>query len=377
MSCESMQELEAQWIGQALSALEQFTVVFAQLGAAHEPLRTTLSTVGDKSVDLASDRDVSLFPIEKQQRIVLTGLEQFVDSPHKLGDLREQTLRAVTTTNARVLLVSRVPRICYAETPGSSILEDAKFIAPPLVEAETDGAPETRLPAMASKDFDHFQDLLRTIFVELGSAVCASLDHAIFEAGLGETECLEALPPREFESLCGSGLTIKTGGARLWSVEKRFTEVKSVLSDVVSTSVVPQYAYDRIYGYLFSLERQIRNAVRVRAIEEWPSKWRTQVLNGDLGDKVLERAGEDAYRTARSVAELRDPLEWLTLGELLQIRGREEIGLLGLDKRLWDRLADDVVPVRNRLTHMRLVRPEDLSQVRRWAQVITQALTPK
>jgi hypothetical protein len=41
--------------------------------------------------------------------------------------------------------------------------------------------------------------------------------------------------------------------------------------------------------------------------------------------------------------------------ELLLLRERKEFGSLGMDPVLWRRLAAEVSPIRNRLTHMRLV----------------------
>ncbi len=117
----------------------------------------------------------------------------------------------------------------------------------------------------------------------------------------------------------------------------------------------------------------IRRKVRSAAIEQFGARWRAQVVGGDLPNKILERARGEAYPGAVSLKEIRDPLEWLTLGELLEVATHGFMGL-GLDSVVWRKFAQDVLPARNRLTHMRLARRGDRELIGMWAVQVRKRL---
>jgi hypothetical protein len=105
------------------------------------------------------------------------------------------------------------------------------------------------------------------------------------------------------------------------------------------------------------MERMIRRSIRQRAVDAWSGNWRQQCLTGDLPAKVLERATEAAYPAANSIKLIRDPLEWLTLGEQLDLKNRGEIGDLACPTRFGENFSSDIMPIRNRLAHMRTLHP--------------------
>ena len=95
---------------------------------------------------------------------------------------------------------------------------------------------------------------------------------------------------------------------------------------------------------------------------------------GGLATEVLKRAQLDSSLSAVSVRELRDPLEWLTLSELLDIITSKRIGGLGVALHIWQKFREQVLPIRNRLSHMRLLKSRDEETVSIWVGVIRQTL---
>jgi hypothetical protein len=89
---------------------------------------------------------------------------------------------------------------------------------------------------------------------------------------------------------------------------------------------------------------------------------------------VLERARKDAQPSAGAVKELRDPLEWLTTVELLELREERELGDLGLESYLWTKLRNSVVPIRNRAAHMRFIGAQDARTVRNWRKIVLKSV---
>ncbi|WP_146247654.1 hypothetical protein [Curtobacterium sp. MCLR17_040] len=271
----------------------------------------------------------------------------------------------------RIVLVSAAPRVAYPPVPGSSLFEDAKFVSGPLapVLEMTASAPELVLPA-CNDGHAPLRTVLEAALRELGLELCASLDHALFEAVLDPADMFATLTSREVEALRGASLIRMTSSGPEWTMPLRIGELRDALSEVLSEQTDTQDAMAAVFAGLWSIERSVRRALRIRAMELWGPGWRRQVLAGDLKEKVEGRAKASAYAAASSVSQIRDPLEWLTMGELLETRGRGEIGDLGLEGPLWKTLANEVLPVRNQISHMRLLRPSDLATVLKWAKVV-------
>ncbi|ALV40066.1 hypothetical protein AU252_01870 [Pseudarthrobacter sulfonivorans] len=91
---------------------------------------------------------------------------------------------------------------------------------------------------------------------------------------------------------------------------------------------------------------------------------------GGLQPEILRRAQLDTNVTAKSVTDLRDPLEWLTLGELMDLVRSEKFNNLGIEAAIWRKFQEQVVPVRNRLAHVRMLKSEDAEVVSMWAKMI-------
>jgi hypothetical protein len=170
--------------------------------------------------------------------------------------------------------------------------------------------------------------------VELASEIltCYSAKHRVGEY---RRPCREVLDtPFECPRTAGS-IDRRRNGEPRWSMPRRFGEMKEALSDVLAQCTETQTSVTEAFRSLWALERSIRQTIRTRAKTSWGPSWRQRVLSGDLPDKVLERAGVAAYAAAKSIREIRDPLEWLSLGELLDTRSsRPEIGDLGVEKAI-------------------------------------------
>jgi hypothetical protein len=274
------------------------------------------------------------------------------------------------------ILLSSHPRIAYSAVPGSSLLEDARFAHGPLIpaaELKLDADPCHRWP-LCKEEAVSLDEILRQSLDELGVEVCASLDHAMFEAMLAPSDVFVTLGAREIEALEGASLVSISNGVASWAVKNRLGELKDALSDALAANTEVQESVNSVFRELWVIERSIRRALRSRAKVVWGKSWRQQVLGGDLPAKVLERASVAAYAAAKSLAEIRDPIEWLTLGELLETRSRQPIGELGIESTLWTLFASEMLPIRNRLSHMRLMRSEDIPMVMKWARVMERKL---
>lgn len=353
------------WVQGIHQKASRLRILFLQLGTSNEPARRAL-IASSETVRTAQDYLVNGISGGTTGPLIIDQLEALKDpvAASQMGALRERVFNDVDS-GLSVVLVSRAPRIAFPPVVGSALIDDAGLAhAPTLKCAGADDWPvcmEDGIPG----DVAVYQ-----VLTELGIDLCASLDRVVYESLLTGEDALGAFNARELEALDGSSLTAHDGAARAWNFPKYLLPLKKALDNVLADALDPQEQLADVSAGLWKIERIIRQAVRNRAIATWGENWRQQCLNGDLPAKVLERATESAYLGAASLKQLRDPLEWLSLGELLQLKDRAEIGNLGLTPVHWRQFGAQVMPIRNRLAHMRSLRPEDAVEVTKWRRVL-------
>lgn len=365
------------WLNDLSKLTTRSRLVLTTLGHAHDPIRVALWSISEHVLTVSDylSRD-SLS--ETPALVVLSDLESLcLDATEygRLGALRER-VNADLDDEINFVMVSRFPRIRYPKVPGSALLEDAKVLFPPLAPIATGTTPDPAsiLPVYSASDSPQLTTIIEIVLQELGDEVLSSLDRALFESIGKQDEVISLLSPRVVEALQGAGLVTLNNDAYFWTMPTRFGELKQCVADALACMTHTHGSLTETFGALWSLERSIRRAMRAKALTVWGPTWRQESLSGDLPRKVLERATGDAYVAAKSIKEIRDPFEWLTMGELLDVRKRTQFGGLGLEEVVWKRLASEILPVRNRLSHMRLLQDGDLSTVRTWQRVLARKL---
>ncbi|UUV29899.1 hypothetical protein NQK81_34830 [Amycolatopsis roodepoortensis] len=172
-----------------------------------------------------------------------------------------------------------------------------------------------------------------------------------------------------------AGLAHVVDGGFAFTTPRLLWKFRDAIGDVMASHVSPQTDLAEVTDGLWYIERCIRKALRDAAINEPNVKnWRKSLLHKNTAATALGRARSDAYVGALSVAELRDPIEWLSLPELLEVVRSDRFGGLFWDKVSWDRFSQQIVPIRNRLSHMRLLKKGDKATVRKWANLLKEAV---
>lgn len=358
-------------------------LVFVQMGSAFEPMREAI--LGGMPGGRTNAKDLLKAPegTLAEPSILVTSVEEFVSAGWSvnggLGALRE-IISARVDSGQDVCLVSRAPRVAFGNIPGSSVLDDAALVTLALLSADEcpDGAGQAvgwKLPSVTYGDCPEIIEAFVEILGELGFGVLTALDHALYELDPRSAEGLRFLPKRDLEALRGAGLVeVGVAGAVSLTVPRRLTQLKDALADLLGQATTPPVEYASVADGLWYLERTVRAAVRARAIAESGARWRGAIVSEGMAAEVLKRAQLDANPTAVSIRELRDPLEWLTLGELLDIAQSGHSNQLQMDAVLWRRLSEQVVPVRNRVSHMRYLKSSDPELVMMWVGIVRQHL---
>lgn len=356
------------WLADIRARLARSSILFLQVGSAHEPARVALLNSGMKVVsvrDYIAGEEGDHFG-----DLIICDLEDLVieTSGGRLGELRAVVHERVEA-GGRTILLSRSPRRAFPDVAGSSLLHDAAFAHAPFVRAST----VADLPASLGGE-EESSDLLVVVLKELGGEICGVLDRVIYESVLTDGEALSALEAREREALDAAGLTYPDGGERVWNFSWHFSEIKNALDEVIPHMLVPQAGFQQVCSGLWEIERLIRRRLRLELIKIHSNGWKSASFEEDLREKVLERAISGGYLAASSIKHVRDPLEWLSLGELRGIVLKQRVNGLGIQSRIWSKFDDEVLPIRNRVAHMRLIHPGDGLVTSKWVKVLRGAL---
>lgn len=144
---------------------------------------------------------------------------------------------------------------------------------------------------------------------------------------------------------------------------------RKALAAALSNVLEAPARWESVVADLFFIERFLRRALAALLEDRYGRNWRTR-LPDDMQIRVIESFQRDASARSREIADVERPLDWITLGDLFELiprfSGSER--LAGLSVTDWRIIADNILPVRNRVSHMRLLRDDDRQAVRnaRW-----------
>lgn len=341
---------------------KNFKVSFTHLGHAHRAVRTCLLEL-DGALLFDSPRAYLDADPTNDQFVIILGVEGLAAGSVSMGVLRERVFREMEL-GSYFSLISGLPKNEFPVTPGSDLIADAKQV---FVEETGDAATCTGCPSTES----HIQACL----ADAGTEAIEELSTRIWEGGDSPLSGLNACRRSSQNAFRGTGL-VKLDGDRLaWTDWCDQREIRSKIAFVSAASLDESSALSAVYGDLWFVERLLRNTIRGALVERSGASWKTSLGNDGLLREILERAQADSHPMATSVKELRDPLEWLTTTELLDLRESLSLGELGMPKLLWRRIRTEVVPLRNRVAHMRLISQNDAVESAMWRKVVRKHLS--
>ena len=204
---------------------------------------------------------------------------------------------------------------------------------------------------------------------EVSLSTLMELERALFEANAQAHEIVGLLSPVPCTELRGAGLLRRGESGTLEPFDPRIlSELGVAVSAAVASQTDAPPGFGEIAEHLFSIERMIRLQIRLHETSIRGDRWRRDLLSAHVEREVVDRAQLDAFPNVTKAHQLRDPLEWLSLGELLEIAHR--LRLLGKGERYWSTIKRDLSPIRNRISHMRLPLEEDRRTAKRiWHQI--------
>lgn len=326
---------------------------------------------------------------DEQSLLVLRGVEDLAESDEALGHLRAAVQKWLAHEGVAVLILLRCARSMVQNFRGSALIDDARRLKPPICAIE-DLCPHDSSAAVcdcadvlvrANANWGlarRWALAIRT--ATSGNEKRRSVDLATIQA---YRDSLAMLPPRIVSELhyylvnqgrptasvnemdSGTpGALIEVGVCRLvddgeLDLNPWFKELPDVQSCVIAhmRDLANATQQDReIWDGLFTLERRLRILVAGHIESQSIA----------LPDSLIEVA----IRRLDGPGSPLDPLDYVSLDQLLETA--RDLGVrppLG-DARFWDRALIELVPVRNRSAHFRYSHPNDLQRVRQYGRLL-------
>lgn len=346
--------------------------------------------------------------------VLVVGFESLVEAAdgnrcQKLSNWRAAVQDLLSRCDeARIVLQSRVPKTSLGGCPGSQLIIDATpaflradpfaLVAaarsasnlPPdelerwahwygnragLVLALADQAdPEAGRKQRLADANEQAEKEYIAAFEELGPDVVATIDHYVTELEQFELDFSELDAP-VVDALRGAGFvdSVDDGQTIVLLPGRDQPRMRSALRTVVDSTLQLPSGYLQSVQKLWLIERGLRWEVRqILADRHGRTEWIRHIpLPEDTQSRVVSRAAQDAFPRAESCQDLPNPLEWLTLGELIDmILSHDTIRPFGVSDAIWLRMRAELAPVRDRIAHMRLLRDGDERIVGRWQRQV-------
>src|SRR5581483_9572382 len=398
-------------LGSILDELHTFPVLFVHAGSLFCPDLVEASVLaGLKSRGLEPmliDADEPASDIGGARALVIRGLDRVASSADRctlLARLRSWAMQHASA-GVRMVVLSHVPKLRLSGCPGSQLILDARTVfltcpddtqvaealtktgldpgqrrhveelasgRPGLVKALVDAAKTFGEAAEASAEkrqraIGVLRNALTASVSEAGWEVASYLDRLLFEEQTDRIDC-NATAPLIREALRGTGLATQESDHEMVILSSRLLPLlREAVRETVDRLFTPPAAVSETIIGLWEIERRLRRVIQEAAIARHSANWRQHVIGGDIERRVKERATAETLQIVDKITDLGNPLEWLTLEELLAIVNEPEgLDAQGYPRSYWRRISSELIPVRNRLAHTRLPAPGDADVVTKW-----------
>lgn len=389
--------------------LRRFPIVFVHAGCLFNPQAVVDGLIEELS---AYGRPVTVhdvresLPRDSDSDHVLVGFDALIltaDRCERLAQLRASAMVALDD-GRRLIALSRPPKARLLGCPGSQLILDArtKFLAPltagvakdvlaaagvenkqavfaaeassglpALIAAFLEGHTSAAGEAKVARGLvlEHMRRLLREAFTELGPEVTTAF-HRVVEQG--DPEIGADLDPLIVEAFRGAGVAAidgSTQAVRLQVPDRIRSIYVEAARSVIDSTVEPPEAVTGILAGLWEIERRLRYRLQRLSVDRAGNSWRSLVMSdAELRTRILERVSHDRASTVSEMEAVANPLEWMTLDELLQLIEEQAAWACPPEAPVgfFRRMRSDLPAVRNRAAHCRLPELRDGEVVERW-----------
>lgn len=292
----------------------------------------------------------------ESQYPLVDGSSVTIDSAsHRMRYLRDNELTDIPGINAKdIQLITRF-------SGGSRAIADA------LVELTRSDFPRDEQISEAERVTT---EILTRTLKELGPELLAWLERWVLERDVLDVSTTDLRNDALFELRASGVCEMNSVDERIKLFAPPHTAAwRAALDVALSELLEPAAQWKLVVADLFFIERRLRRALAALLKSRYGKKWGTRLPEGMQG-RIIESFRRNASARAREITDIGRPLDWVTFGDLFELipRFSPNDRLEGLSATEWRTIADTILPVRDRVSHMRLLRDGDAQAVRnaRW-----------
>jgi hypothetical protein len=405
------------WYAELATDVTRRRRIFAQVGSFHRTA-TFDRDVSDALVDAGLQPVV--YPVDSLAKtlettdlqpgvvVVVPDFESVLRSAHPDIHLRRcrPNLQHAGEVGAAWLVVSRVPESRYPLIDGSTVtidsarhrmhyLPDDKLSGLPGVTAKDAGviarfsggsrAIADALVRLITSDLPHDEqitaagrvttEVLTCTLKELGPELLAWLERWVLERDMLSISIADVRNDALFELRASGACEMDPVDERVELFAPPHTATwRKALDAALSDLLEAPAHWESVVADLFFIERRLRRALATLLESRYGKKWGTR-LPEDMQSRIIESFRRNASAGVSKITDIARPLDWVTFGDLFVLipRFSPSDRLEGLSVTDWRTIADAILPVRDRVSHMRLLRDGDRQAVRNTRWRITNA----
>lgn len=313
--------------------------------------------------------------------LVLVNFDALLNISH--GRIWMRQLRPAVVTllaqDTRLIVASGRPQSDFPAIDGSSLATDCtQYICPPLSVGAIEGDVPTEtavqtlensaglrgivsdlLAARAGASMSPsratliIQAKIEQTMLQCGAEVVAFLEREVLVGRLRDFQ-VETLNPKIAAILLGSGLGVTNVRTDTLAILAGIDDalVHAAIESAESSLTKPPRPWEHIAGALFTFERACRRVL----IEH--SRDRTELIEAlsAYSEKIRNNFKAEYGAAAPSLENMPNPARWIDLSDLLEIMisASANARVAGFSHAQWSRAKNDILPLRNKIQHMRL-----------------------
>jgi hypothetical protein len=391
--------------------------IFAQVGSFHRTatfesdIQGALLDAGLRPVECRVDklaRTLDTADLEPGAVVVVPDFEEALLLAHPEAYLRRcrPNLQHAGEVGAAWLVISQVPESRYPLVDGSSVTIDSasyrmrclhkdKLSGLPGVTARDVGtiarfaggsrAIADSMIGLLASDLPRAEqvaearrvtmEVLSCSLKELGPDLLAWLERWVLERDMLNISTADVRNDALFELRAAGIGEIDPVDERVRLFAPPHTATwRKALDTALSDLLEAPTQWESVVADLFYIERRLRRALATLLDGRYGRNWGTR-LPEDMRGRIIESFRRNASARVHDITDIGRPLDWVTFGDLFELipRFSPTSRLDGLSVAEWRAIADAILPIRDRVSHMRLLRDGDRQAVRNMRWRITNA----
>lgn len=353
-------------------------------------------------LDMASDLDQNAIRMKKCDYLMILNFDRLLSLSHGRSWMRQlrPAVISLLENGTRVIVASGRPQNEFPAIDGSSLATDClQYFSRRLTESDVLPGPEWTTNVRAIRDaaglhgpvselLDHIdpggKSYNRELLAILKNAISKTmtmcgpeaiswLEEVILMGGERDVS-YDTVPVSVGNIIQGSGLACIDHRSDIFKILPGISA--KLVSECITRAEIDVIDAPRVWqeiaGLIFKFERMARKIFLDHIGSERNINAQLEVYS----EKIRRNYSSECGIAAPKLAEITNPIRWIELSDLfdLLISGSENLRIAGWSNKRWVQAKSDILPLRNKIQHMRLPSEGDKELVARYVRSLSGGL---